>query len=339
MPTTSRVRPKTTSAYLTASALSNAGFKGWPLVVMTALSGRESTWNPTALNNNPKTGDYSVGLFQINYFGDLLQSRTAEYGAPSTLLSNPQDQADAAYKMAGGNALTNLQPWALTASPANGVVPLGSTASIGKNTLAPYLPEAISAASEVGTFGPAPASQIAQASAWPGASPLGSALSSGGDTSGSSTAAAIISAATTSSGCSEKGNVFGEGGFLGIGSFSFTYCELKALVGGLTLAAGGVVIVIGMASLIVGSLGGKGGVSRAVGTASPLVATAKIAGRAAGAPRRRRAARTPKAEPTPEPTPESKPAPRKWEEFTPAQQAMFLKVREQKRAEAAKKAS
>src|SRR5579863_8787730 len=99
----SRSRPKTSSAYLTASALYNAGFKGWPLVVMTALAGREAKWDPTALNNNPNTGDYSVGLWQINYFGSLLPGRTAEYGSPQSLLSNPQDQANAVYKLAGGN--------------------------------------------------------------------------------------------------------------------------------------------------------------------------------------------------------------------------------------------
>lgn len=286
-----RSRPKTSSAYLTASALSNAGFKGWPLVIMTALAGREASWNPTALNNNPNTGDYSVGLFQINYFGYLLKGRTAEYGAPSALLSNPQDQANAAYKLVGGNSLANLQPWALTSSPAAGVVPVGSTASIGKNTLAPYMPAAISAASEVGTFGPAPASAIAQASAWPGASPLGNALSSGGNTSSSSAASAAARMSSSSSGCSTKGAngdgvVTKFGGVLGVGGVTLTYCELKALVGGLCIAAGGVVIVLGMASLIVGSLGGRGAGAKSI---APTVVVAQAAGRVVGKSRSRSA--------------------------------------------------
>jgi hypothetical protein len=250
---------------------------------MTALAGREAKWNPTALNNNPNTGDYSVGLFQINYYGSLLPGRTAEYGAPSALLSNPQDQADAVYKLAGGNNLANLQPWALTSSPASGVTPVGSTASVGQNTLAPYMPSSIAAVSEVGTFGPAPASQIAQANSWPGASPIGSALSSGGNVSGAQASnAAASAAASAGGGCSAKGNVFSTGGVAGVGSFTFTYCELKALTGGLLIAAGGIVMVIGFASLIVGGLGGK----VAKGGLAPTIIVAQAAGRVAGRGRR-----------------------------------------------------
>jgi hypothetical protein len=290
---TARQRPKTSSAYLTASALYNAGFRGWPLTVMTALAGREAKWDPTALNNNPNTGDYSVGLFQINYFGSLLPGRTAEYGAPSTLLSNPQDQANAAYKLVGGNSLSNLQPWALTSSPASGVTPVGSTASIGKNTLAPYMPSSIAAVSEVGTFGPASASQIGQASSWPGASPIGNALTSGGNTSVAQAQAATAAAAASSGeGCSSKGNVFGTGGVAGVGSFSFTYCELKALIGGLTIAAGGVLMVLGVASLLVGAAGTKG----VKGAVAPAIIVSKFAGRTAGKARRKPSESTEPAE-------------------------------------------
>jgi hypothetical protein len=38
----------------------------------------ESGGNSSALNNNPRTGDYSVGLFQINLFGRLATSRPSE---------------------------------------------------------------------------------------------------------------------------------------------------------------------------------------------------------------------------------------------------------------------
>ena len=297
---TARQRPKTSAQYLTASALHNAGFKGWPLVVMTALAGREARWNPTALNNNPNTGDYSVGLFQINYFGSLLPGRTAEYGSPSSMLSNPQEQANAAYKLAGGNSLSNLQPWALTSSPASGVTPVGSTASIGKNTLAPYIPSAMSAASEVGTFGPASASQIGQASAWPGASPLGNALSSGGGL--NATAQGIIN---QTGGCNTKGAkgdgvVFGTGGIAGVGSFKFTYCELKALIGGLSIAGGGLLIVIGLASLVVGSLGGR---SKGAQSIAPVIVVARASGRGFRAVKSRRSS-APAEEPAEEPVEE-----------------------------------
>jgi hypothetical protein len=79
-----------------------------PLMAAIALS--ESGGNPWALNNDPATGDYSVGLWQINYYGGLLDSRTARYGSPSQLRSDPQAQAKAAVDLyAGGRGLSNWQ--------------------------------------------------------------------------------------------------------------------------------------------------------------------------------------------------------------------------------------
>jgi len=274
---TARQRPKTSAAYLTASALYNAGFRGWPLTVMTALAYRESKWNPTIVNNNPSTKDYSIGLWQLNYFGNLGPERTQEYGySASQLQSNPQDQANEVFKIAGGNALSNLQPWALTSSPASGVTPVGSTASIGQNTLAPAMPAAMAAVAEVGTFGPAPANQIAQASSWPGASPLGNALTSGGGyIPPTFQGAAAGSYAVSPIACGSKGSG-GNGVIFGVLGFQFTYCELKAITGGLAIAAGGLVMVIGLASLIVGSLGGR---SKGAASIAPVIIVARASGR------------------------------------------------------------
>lgn len=74
----------------------------------------------------------------------------------------------------------------------------------------------------------------------------------------------------------KNGQVFKEGGFLGIGSVTFTYCELKALTGALLMATGATIIVIGMSTLIIGGLGtkpltylgGATGVGRVTGAAS-----------------------------------------------------------------------
>ena len=38
----------------------------------------ESGGDPSRLNNNAASGDYSVGLFQINLLGDLAKSRPSE---------------------------------------------------------------------------------------------------------------------------------------------------------------------------------------------------------------------------------------------------------------------
>lgn len=250
-------RPKKSSAYLAASALYNAGFRGWPLVVMTAIGGQQSNWNPTALNNNPSTGDYSVGIWQINYFGDLLSSRTKSFGSPAYLRSTPQAQADATYQLAGGNQLVGLSNWALSPSPQNGTTP---SPTQGGASIASYIPAAATAAAQVGEFGPASANQIAQASAWPGSTPLGTALAGPGTDSGSQVAngsTAGSGGAGELQGCAAKTNADGSNNVfsadLKVTSLNLTYCELKALVGGLCLAAGGTLMVLGLISLVSGS--------------------------------------------------------------------------------------
>src|SRR5579862_5541935 len=91
------------------AALAKAGFTGAALVTMTAIGICESGGNYQALNNNPSTGDYSVGWFQINYYDGLYQSRTAQFGPPATLQQNPQAQANAAYVLSGGGK--TFGPW------------------------------------------------------------------------------------------------------------------------------------------------------------------------------------------------------------------------------------
>ena len=74
-----------------------------------AIAEAESGGNPGALNNDPATGDYSVGLFQTNYFGSLLAGRTAEYGSPAALQSNVDLQVKSAIGISGNG--TNFSPW------------------------------------------------------------------------------------------------------------------------------------------------------------------------------------------------------------------------------------
>lgn len=78
---------------------------------MAAIALAESGGRTDALNNNPSTGDYSVGLWQINYYGPLQAARTARYGPPDSLRLGPAAalrNARAAVSLAAdGNGLGN----------------------------------------------------------------------------------------------------------------------------------------------------------------------------------------------------------------------------------------
>jgi hypothetical protein len=51
-----------------------------------AIASAESGLDYTVINDTVATGDYSVGLWQINYFGSLYASRAAAYGTPQQLI-------------------------------------------------------------------------------------------------------------------------------------------------------------------------------------------------------------------------------------------------------------
>jgi hypothetical protein len=50
----------------------------WNVSVATAVARAESGLNPGALNDNPATGDYSVGCFQVNIYGANARTRPSE---------------------------------------------------------------------------------------------------------------------------------------------------------------------------------------------------------------------------------------------------------------------
>ena len=64
----------------------------------------ESGLNPLAVNNNPKTRDFSVGLFQINLYGDLAKKRPAK-----EWLLIPENNIKYAYEM---YLRSGWSPWA-----------------------------------------------------------------------------------------------------------------------------------------------------------------------------------------------------------------------------------
>ena len=50
----------------------------WPQDQAYKVMFQESTNNPTVINDNPRTGDYSVGCFQINLIGRMRATRPSE---------------------------------------------------------------------------------------------------------------------------------------------------------------------------------------------------------------------------------------------------------------------
>lgn len=66
----------------------------WPYVNAKAIMMKESRNNPLTVNDNPATGDYSVGCFQVNIIGSLASSRPSE-----DWLKNPENNVAYAYQM------------------------------------------------------------------------------------------------------------------------------------------------------------------------------------------------------------------------------------------------
>lgn len=90
--------------------LNSAGFEGEHLQQAWAVVMKESSGNFYAFNNNPRTGDLSYGLFQINMIGKLGPDRLERYGLSSNEdLFNPHTNARVAYLMSRGGS--NWGPW------------------------------------------------------------------------------------------------------------------------------------------------------------------------------------------------------------------------------------
>ena len=68
--------------------------KGWDCALAIKIFTCESGLNPSSINNNPNTGDYSVGISQINLIGNLRKSRP-----PEEWLLNPKNNIDYAFEM------------------------------------------------------------------------------------------------------------------------------------------------------------------------------------------------------------------------------------------------
>lgn len=81
------------------------GFRGQNLAKAWAVAKKESNGQPIRYNGNSKTGDSSLGLFQINMIRDLGPERRAKFGLNfSAELLNPVVNAQVAYHMSKGGA-------------------------------------------------------------------------------------------------------------------------------------------------------------------------------------------------------------------------------------------
>jgi hypothetical protein len=90
--------------------LKNAGFTGSGLEMAQLIVQLESTNRPYAHNNNPATGDNSYGLFQINMYRGLEESRQKAYSLDSNEeLFDPLTNAKIAYKISKGG--TSWSAW------------------------------------------------------------------------------------------------------------------------------------------------------------------------------------------------------------------------------------
>ena len=56
--------------------------------IMAAIGSAESSLDLSIINNTPATGDYSVGVWQINYYGSLYAERTRLFGSPCHLVNS-----------------------------------------------------------------------------------------------------------------------------------------------------------------------------------------------------------------------------------------------------------
>ena len=190
---------------------------------MAAIALAESGGNSASLNNNPSTGDYSVGLWQINYYGNLAGPRTQAYGAPAALQADPNAQAKAAISIAGdGSGLAN---WSTYKSGAYKQYLNGATPYQG--------PDAT----------------------------LTAATTTGAATPSSSSSGCVITMPVT-------------------GGCILTRSNLKALKGGLLLAAGGTMFLVGGLVLVAYGFERSGASQAATGAlrftpAKPLARAAK----------------------------------------------------------------
>lgn len=105
-----------------------------------AIAEAESSLDLTVLNDTPSTGDYSVGAFQVNYYGSLYASRAAQFGTPQQLATGGLTKQCLAAVAIGAGGFT---PWSTYNSGAylNYMHGYGPTGSGGGTSAPPTIQE------------------------------------------------------------------------------------------------------------------------------------------------------------------------------------------------------
>ena len=84
------------------------GLRGNDLITFAAVGMAESSGNSGVLNDNPRTGDLSYGLWQINMLGNMGPERLRQYGLRSNDdLKDPETNARVAVAMLKSGGITN----------------------------------------------------------------------------------------------------------------------------------------------------------------------------------------------------------------------------------------
>jgi hypothetical protein len=111
-PSTARVAPSgAVSGTGVGDCAAEIAKYNWNINVATAVARAESGLNPGALNNNPSTGDYSVGCFQINLYGANARTRPSE-----AALKNAATNVEFAYRIYTGNGSSFIGQWGVCRS-------------------------------------------------------------------------------------------------------------------------------------------------------------------------------------------------------------------------------
>lgn len=83
----------------------------WDQLTAIAVARAESGMNPLAKNDNPATGDYSIGCFQINLYGS-----NALYRPSEAELYNPEINVAYAWKLYTSNRNSFIGQWGVCIS-------------------------------------------------------------------------------------------------------------------------------------------------------------------------------------------------------------------------------